>query len=338
MTIDLPKHIHRVKTRHGKTLFYYQVGRGSKRPGPRTRLPDDPHDPAFWKALRAAQGFAVEEPGTFTSLIYQYRSSPEYGGLSAASRRDYDRYLDQIKSKWGGLQVSGLRPSHVLKLRDAMAATPGAADHMVSVLRTVIEWGIPRDFADTNPATSIKKLARGGDGYQPWPQWALDLVTEHGPPAMVKAVALGFYTGQRRGDVVAMRAEHIENGGINVTQSKTGKRLFVPLHRELQSALAGVTSGPLVTTGTGEAYKNGASFTAAWGRWLKPLPLYRIRKAGLTFHGLRKNAVNALLEAGCKHKQVSSITGHSLVMVEHYSRNADQRKMALQAMRQWEKL
>jgi hypothetical protein len=33
---------------------------------------------------------------------------------------------------------------------------------------------------------------------------------------------------------------------------------------------------------------------------------------------LRKNAVNALLEAGCSAAEVSAITGQSLEMVEHH--------------------
>jgi len=37
-------------------------------------------------------------------------------------------------------------------------------------------------------------------------------------------------------------------------------------------------------------------------------------------HGLRKNAVISLLEAGCTAAEVSGITDQSLQMVEHYAR------------------
>lgn len=36
-------------------------------------------------------------------------------------------------------------------------------------------------------------------------------------------------------------------------------------------------------------------------------------------HGLRKNAVNALLEAGCTIAEVSAITGQTHQVVEHYA-------------------
>jgi hypothetical protein len=44
-------------------------------------------------------------------------------------------------------------------------------------------------------------------------------------------------------------------------------------------------------------------------------------------HGLRKNAVIALLEADCSVSEVSAITDHSLAMVEHYGKGRDQRKI-----------
>jgi len=58
--------------------------------------------------------------------------------------------------------------------------------------------------------------------------------------------------------------------------------------------------------------------------------------AHYTWHGLRKNAVNALLEAGCSTAEVSAITGQSLQVVEHYARGRDERALARAAMAKWE--
>ena len=35
-------------------------------------------------------------------------------------------------------------------------------------------------------------------------------------------------------------------------------------------------------------------------------------------HGLRKNAVGALLDAGCPYSEVQAITDQSMQMIEHY--------------------
>jgi sialic acid synthase SpsE len=40
-------------------------------------------------------------------------------------------------------------------------------------------------------------------------------------------------------------------------------------------------------------------------------------------HGLRKNAVNALLEAECSFAEIAAITGQTLQMIEHYGKERD---------------
>jgi integrase len=56
------------------------------------------------------------------------------------------------------------------------------------------------------------------------------------------------------------------------------------------------------------------------------------KKAGIVFHGLRKSAVVFLLEAGCTDAEVSSISGQSRQMVEHYARRVNQKKQAASAI------
>jgi integrase len=52
-------------------------------------------------------------------------------------------------------------------------------------------------------------------------------------------------------------------------------------------------------------------------------------------HGLRKNAVNALLEAGCSAAMVSAITGQTMQIVEQYALKRNNRKLAKTAMGKW---
>jgi hypothetical protein len=53
-------------------------------------------------------------------------------------------------------------------------------------------------------------------------------------------------------------------------------------------------------------------------------------------HGLRKNAVNALLEAGCSAAEAASISGQSLQMVEHYAKQRAQARLADAAVLKWQ--
>jgi hypothetical protein len=53
-------------------------------------------------------------------------------------------------------------------------------------------------------------------------------------------------------------------------------------------------------------------------------------------HGLRKNAVIALLEAGCSSPETAAISGQSLRVVEHYAKERDQSLMADSAVLKWQ--
>ena len=130
--------------------------------------------------------------------------------------------------------MSGVRPKNVLKLRDAWAATPVAANHLLSVAKTLINWGIPREFSDSNPCLAIAKLETDEGGARPWPIWAYGLIEAHAREDLRRAVWLARYTGQRQADVIRMSKADLEDGGIKVVQQKTGKELWIPLHKDLK--------------------------------------------------------------------------------------------------------
>ena len=331
--IELPPHVRRVIAK-GREYFYFQRGRGSQCEGPRTPLPCDLHTAEFWQAYHSALGSDTEPTGrTFNDLIASYRMSPEFTSRAPATQDDYSRYLNIIKEAWGPLLVSGVRPSNVLKLRDAWAATPVAANHLLSVLKTIINWGIPREFSESNPCLAIAKLQTGEGGAKPWPIWAFGLIETHARADLRRAVWLARYTGQRQADVIRMGKGDLEDGGVNVVQQKTGKQLWIPLHRDLKAEMETWEVGPpwfFVQTPKGEAYDT-MQFRAAWTR-LMATPAGRIRREGFTFHGLRASSVENLREAGCDDASIESITGMSQPIIKRYSRFADQKKLAKAAI------
>jgi len=346
-SITLPPHVHRTVSR-GKEYFTYQQGRGTKHAGPRIRLPH-PADEGFLAAVRQATGpeAARAAAGTFAALIEAYKESPEWRELSDASRRDYGRYLDELKAMWGDLRVADLEPNDVLTLRDRRSDRPAAANYLIRVLSLVISWGVPRGYRTDNPCEHVRKL-KIGEGWEAWPWEAIELVEKHGPTWMWQAVALALYTGQRQADVLAMTRAKIRNGLIEVKQEKTGRELVIPAHQKLLAVLATMKSDSvqLLTNTRGLPWTpNG--FRASWNGVLEPpqqkwgtLPrhhlLWPIKRAGLVFHGLRKSAVVMLLEVGCTTAEVQAITGQSMQMVEHYAKQVNQRKLAASAILKWE--
>lgn len=354
--IELPPYVHCVKVQ-GRPYYYYHPGRGTKAEGKRIRLPDDPRLPEFWDAYRNAAGTPEprDHPKSFKSLVKSYRSSPEFAELAAATRRGYERHLDIIENKWGDLQVAGLQPVHVLKLRDKYRSTPATANALIRTLSALISWSVPRDYRTDNPCQHVRKLAIG-EGWEPWPWEMIELLEQHGPAWMWEAAAIALFTGQRQADVLAMTRAKVRNGMIEVRQEKTGRELVIPAHHKLLAVLASIeqrrkadnkqrtvqilsnTRGLPWTQDGFRASWNGAleAPKQRFGLLPNPHPLWPIRKAGLVFHGLRKSAVVTLLEAGCTDAEVAAITGQSRQMIEHYSRQVNQKKLAASAILKWE--
>lgn len=340
--VMLPKGVNRIVRRNGRVAYYWHPGRGTadedRLRGQWCRLPDDPESPAFWHAIEDAQRGPVSGLVGIAAMVDAYQRSPRYMGLAEATRRDYDRYLADLTTTWGDMEPSAVKPHHVAALRDKFGATPSKADHYVAVIRTVYAWGIERGHAEFNPAERISHIAKV-EPYEPWPQWAWELVPQMRRELRV-ACFLALYTGQRLGDILRMQLGHVEDGRVKVRQSKTRKELVIKLHSALVPVLDECRQNATIFL---VSRQDGSPFTvdqfhAMWGREKRRPGFVRLAKhvPAIVFHGLRKSAVCKLLEAGCTHKEVAAVTGHSLGQIEHYSRSADQLKLNEAAMRKME--
>ena len=340
---SLPPHVHAVIAR-GREYFYYHPNRGTRLEGPRTRIPGSPFDvdggpnADWWAAYRRLAGTEEQAPaaGTFSALIAAYKTSPEWHELGERTRAEWSRDLARIEKVWGHLAAAGVEPKHVFKLRDRYADTPAAANNLIKCLSAMITWSIPRGWRAHNPCAHIKKLKIGA-GYAPWDWDDIEHFSKHARADLWNAAALALYSGQRLSDVLNMRWDDIKNGLIAVVQSKTGKRLWIPLHVQLRALLAVMPrqSVTILASRRGKPW-TAMGFKASWASELNRPEMMNLREKKRVFHGLRKSAVVFLLEAGCTDAEVSAITGQSRQMVEHYARQVNQRKLAASAVLKWE--
>ncbi len=344
-SFGLPPHVRRVRLK-GKEYFYFQAHRGTWQQGPRVKLPGAPFeidgspDEVWWNAYKAVAGAAATEAkaGTFAAMIADYTVSPEYKGLSEKTQAVWAFYLNRVENAWGELLVRNIETHHILKLRDRFGQTPAAANNTMRALSSMLTWGVPRKYLALNPCLGLRGLKlKGITPYDPWPWSAIELMRSVAPQHLWQVAAMALYTGQRKGDVLAMRWTDLEAEQIHVEQSKTGKRLWVPIHKDLRAVLAGLPrSGEFVLRNEhGEPWTEEA-FKSAWRRLMYDERLAEIKRKRLVFHGLRKSAVVLLLEAGCTDAEVAAITGQSRDMVEHYARAVNQRRLAAAAILKWE--
>lgn len=321
------KYVQKIGDRY---YFRRTVTVDGKRKPVRIRLPDISH-PLFaveYRKLLNEEKAVGKERGSMAELVEIYRKSQKYRALAPTTKRMRNIYLTMIEEQYGDRPYAALTRGKVIQIRDAMADTPGAANNLVSVLGVMFRVAINLELVTANPAHGIDKL--GLQEYQPWPEKVIAHVLGRASPMLRLAVILHLYTGQRIGDVCNMQWKHVDGDVIEVVQQKTGKTVWVPMHSNLKAELAKVPR-----------HINWMIYNAN-GEQMRPERLrdrlYRVLPKGADFywHGLRKNAVNALLEAGCSTAEVSAITGQTLAVVEQYAKGRDSKALAKSAMKKWE--
>jgi integrase len=254
---------------------------------------------------------------TVPQLCDLYERSPHFRGLSAGSQRLYGISLRYLREMLPTAPAGLLERKDVVRLVDGRAAQPGAANSLLRLTSALFKWGRERGHVENDPCRDVPMLAVGE--YEPWPEDVLAAALAADDDRVRLAVHLLLYTAQRIGDVVRMKWTDIRDGRIEVRQQKTGRALSIPLHARLATELerhggrigyifAGAGARPIL-----QETLRGQLQAFAADRGAKVVP-----------HGLRKNAVNALLEAGCSAAEAASISGQSLQMVEHYAKQRAQ--------------
>jgi len=265
---------------------------------------------------------------TFAALVRSYTRSQKYRSLALRTVRDYDKVLDWVTAKLGHLPVAGLQRKDVIRARDANAETVRFANYIVQVLRILLEHAIDIGWRTDNPAKGVSLLKSTAAPREAWPsdKIAAFRATADGRALLIFELCLG--TGQRIGDVLKMRWSDIEGEGINVTQGKTGARLWVPFTRQLRAVLdqtpkVGVT---ICAWGQGKptSYRGAADLIMAVRR--------KIGAEAYDIHGLRYSAAAELAALGCSDDEIKAITGHTTsAMVTKYAGAARQKARAEKA-------
>lgn len=327
-----PDYVKRVTSR-GKEYEYFDTGRTAAGKRIYKRLPSktDPRYGGTYASLlaaRMARENLVAVP-TIEDVSRAYQKSDKFTNRSQSTQSTYLTYLTGIERQFKGAPINDVTKGDVRAILDKMQGRPGAATMTLLVMRNLVKYALERDWIRTDPTLGIEAPESGDAEHEPWDEALVDLALAD--PAVGLPVALLLYTGQRIGDVCRMRWSDIRDGYVYVKQQKTGKELDIRLHENLARMLAATPK---------------ESLTIIHGPKLRPMrpPTLRLQlqkfAAGhnthVVPHGLRKNAVLALLEAGCSTGEVSSITGQSLAMVERYARRRNNRRIGTAAILKWE--
>jgi len=139
------------------------------------------------------------------------------------------------------------------------------------------------------------------------------------PGHMHLPLLIALWTGQRQGDLLALRWWAYDGKYIRLTQSKSVSkkrrrqpvRVVIPVAAPLKAALDAARVGKglqdhILLNSEGKPW-TADGFRSSWRKACAAAGV-----AGVTFHELRGTAVTRWAIAGCTEVQIAYLTGHSL--------------------------
>lgn len=329
------KHVH-TKTAKGRTYLYYDTGARNAKGRPILTALGSADDPRFGRKLADAQSARtkrqrpVPQAMTIRRLADLFEKSDKFRQFAAGTQRAYGIYLDLLRDQIGPAVAAEFTAEDAQVLLDSMADRPGAGNLAIGTLGALYKWARTRGHVpkSAKPTMDLELLEVGE--HEPWPDWLLTEALTTDQPLVRYSSALLYFTAQRIGDVVAMHWTSLAGGRVKVRQEKTDTELDFAQHSALAAILGTIPKIGMTVL----AKPNGRPYAASTVRkvlqaWAKE------RGVDVVPHGLRKNAVNALLEAGCSTWEVQAISGQSPAVIEHYAKRRNRSRLGDSAVLKW---
>ena len=201
-----------------------------------------------------------------------------------------------------------VKPKDVAAIKVRFSNTPAMANRMLSFLRVVFQYAVEWQLVDSNPCVGIKRHVEKKRG-----RYITDeeyvRVRSVASPTLVALMDILYLTGQRIGDVLAIRLADIADGGIDFRQQKTDKRLTVKMTSELRAAVERARALPRGVRGlTLFCSRNGTKY--AYGT-VRDMLDRATQKAGVEDFHLHDLRAKALTDAKRQGKDAQKLAGHT---------------------------
>jgi integrase len=266
-----------------------------------------------------------------------------------------DGYAEATKDAWGrelklaahpealgAVSLQSIRPALVQAFLDGLAGRPGKQANALAALKQLEKWAVVRDILPRQITTGVETGKPRG-GHIPWSDEQVALAEKYARKDIAKAITLAGNTGQRGSDLIRIAPTDYEiysgMAGLNVTQKKTKRQIWIPITSPLAAAMETWERrpGPYLRRPDGDVWTR-QQLTDAWSyeRDTNPAlaPLRSIGSDGrpLVMHGLRGTACVRLKRAGATTAQIADMVGMSEEMVARYCRFSLQKENAVAAV------
>lgn len=320
------------RDRNGQIRHYFRR-RGCKS----AALPGFPGSIEFMEAYQAALagmpdrlgdiGADRTSPGTINALVVGYYRSAGWNSLQPDTRKSRRRLIERFRIQHGEKRVALLRRDHIEKML-AVIEKPIAKRGWLKAIRPLLQSAVPSMRKDdpTVGLTTIK-LPKS-KGHHTWTDDEIEQYRAHWPLGTQQRLVMEFAleTASRRGEVVRLGPQHVKNGRIRIERTHGSADVDIPMTPELKGACDAMPKAHLtyIVTAYGKPrskYGLGNDFA----KWATDAGL----PSRCRLHGLKKGGMRRGAEAGMTTHELMAFSGHkTLTMVQHYTNDVDQKRLA----------
>ena len=276
---------------------------------------------------------------TFYSLCLAFKNSAKFRGYSSGTQDLWGRELEFAcrPNCLGAVTLDQIRPALIQGYLDGWDDKKGKQAAALAAFKAIEGWAVVCDLLPRAITLGVS-TGRSDGGHVPWTDVQVTVAEQRARPDLARAITLGACTGQRISDLVRMGPTDIESykgrQGINVTQKKTGRQVWIPITEKLATAMATWERrpGPFLLRADGRQWMT-KHLTMGWDREKQANDALREHLTlGLVLHGLRGHCCVRLSREGLTDHQISDIVGMSIPMVGRYTRLSAQKENALAAI------
>lgn len=335
--------------RNGSLRYRVRVEGDKAKRIPIPVAPDHPDFPHHYFAARAGQTW--QSPAASTALprsldrfcggyLAFVASMVSAGQMSAATLKQRRSVLTRLcdhkdpdEGRLGALDLD-LPAAAFVRVRDAWAAHPGAADNLIKSVRAVYKWGMERDEIGHNPAAGIGPInLNPNGGAVPWTAADLLAFRDRWPAGTTAHLwlTLQAFTACRIGDAIWLgRDAEVTRAGqvwLDWQPRKKGSAFVsIPMLPPLWNATraAKIVGPTYLLSETGKPFSSVEALRVRVQRWCEAAGL-----PGRSSHGIRKAVAEMMAEAGCSQHQIMAVMAHTQAKTsEIYTKGVARRVLA----------
>ena len=272
------------------------------------------------EALNRYAGLYEAKKGTMPALIADALPSIR-ANIKPNTVKQYEIAARKLAKIWAEFEPQEVTQGDVNRMMRDFAATPNMGNRCLSLLRNVFQYALDVNLVTSNPCVGVKRnKERKRDRLITFDELAF--IYQASGPRLRVIIDLLLRTGQRVGDVLAIRRADLLPEGIQFRQQKTGSKVVVAWNNELREVVerakklhSNIRALTLLHNRKGKT----PDYRTVRQQWDRACELAKVENAHL--HDLRAMSATWAKREG---KNPTALLGHSnVIQTDRYLRDRE---------------